>query len=229
MTEFDQLHPALQYHIVNSLGWSTLRPTQLQAIAPILAGQHFLLLAPTAGGKTEAAIMPVLSRMLSGNWPGVSVLYVCPIKALLNNLEQRLSYYAGLVGRRVAVWHGDVTATQKKKAMQDAPDILLTTPESLEGMLISTRIERQAWFGNVRVMIVDELHAFAADDRGWHLRAVLQRLEAYQSVPGAAIQRIGLSATVSNPEQLLHWFAPSGKRQVVGTAHVSTEIGRAHV
>lgn len=219
MIEFEKLHPALQYHVVNSLGWSSLRPTQLEAIDPILSGRHCLLLAPTAGGKTEAAIIPVLSRMMTQAWPGVSVIYVCPIMALLNNLEQRLSYYAGLVGRRVAVWHGDVTQSQKKHAIKDAPDILLTTPESLEGMLVSTRIDRTVWFANLRVVIADELHAFAADDRGWHLRAVLHRLQQY--VPNE-MQRIGLSATVSNPNELLNWFAPTGTKQVVGSASVST-------
>lgn len=220
MSEFEKLHPALQYHVVNTLGWSSLRSTQLQAIDPILSGINCLLLAPTAGGKTEAAIIPVLSRMMTDAWPGVSVIYVCPIKALLNNLEQRLSHYAGLVGRRVAVWHGDVTQSKKSHAIKDAPDILLTTPESLEGMLVSTRIDRQAWFGNLRVVIADELHAFAADDRGWHLRAVLHRLQQY--VPNE-LQRIGLSATVSNPTELLNWFAPTGTKQVVGSASVSTD------
>lgn len=220
MSEFEKLHPALQYHVVNSLGWNSLRPTQLQAIDPILSGVHCLLLAPTAGGKTEAAIIPVLSRMMTHAWPGVSVIYVCPIKALLNNLEQRLSYYAGLVGRRVAVWHGDVSQSQKGHALKDAPDILLTTPESLEGMLVSTRIDRKAWFGNLRVVIADELHAFAADDRGWHMRAVLHRLQQY--VP-QEMQRLGLSATVSNPEELLNWFAPTGLKKVVGSASVSTD------
>ena len=220
MKDFDQLHPALQYHVVNSLGWSTLRPTQLAAIAPIHAGTHCLLLAPTAGGKTEAAVIPMLSRMLKEAWPASSILYICPIKALLNNLEQRLSYYAGLVGRRVEVWHGDVSQSRKQRALKDAPDILLTTPESIEAMLISTRVDRQTWFGNLQSVIVDELHAFAADDRGWHLRAVLHRLDHYPEQP---LQRIGLSATVSNPQELLVWFAPRGDRTVVGSAGVSTD------
>ncbi len=220
ISEFEQLHPSLQYHVVNTLGWSTLRPTQLAAIAPIHAGSHCLLLAPTAGGKTEAAVIPLLSRMLKESWPGTSVLYICPIKALLNNLEHRLTHYAGLVGRTVEVWHGDVSQSRKKKALKEAPDILLTTPESIEAMLISVRVDRPAWFGNLRVVVVDELHAFAADDRGWHLRAVLQRLEHYLPQP---LQRIGLSATVSNPVELLDWFAPVGKRCVVGSASVSTD------
>lgn len=220
MNEFDQLHPAVQYHVVNSLGWSTLRPTQLAAIAPIHAGAHCLLLAPTAGGKTEAAAIPVLSRMLHEEWPAASVLYICPIKALLNNLEQRLSQYAGLVGRRVEVWHGDISQSRKQRALKDAPDILLTTPESIEAMLISTRVDQEAWFGNLQSVIIDELHAFAADDRGWHLRSVLHRLDQYLKRP---LQRIGLSATVSNPAELLAWLAPTGRREVVGSASVSTD------
>jgi ATP-dependent Lhr-like helicase len=90
---FEKLHPALQYHIVNSLGWSTLRPAQLAAIEPILSEKDCLILAPTAGGKTEAAIIPVLSRILTAEWNGLSVIYLCPTKALLNNLEERLSRY----------------------------------------------------------------------------------------------------------------------------------------
>lgn len=220
MNEFEQLHPSVQYHVVNTLGWSTLRPTQLQAIEPIHAGTHCLLLAPTAGGKTEAAIIPVLSRMLKEQWPATSVLYICPIKALLNNLEHRLTHYAGLVGRRVEVWHGDVSQSRKNRALKDAPDILLTTPESIEAMLISTRVDRPEWFGNLQTVIVDELHAFASDDRGWHLRSVLYRLDQYLQRP---LQRIGLSATVSNPQELLSWFAPTGARAVVGSASVSTD------
>ncbi len=217
---FERLHGALQYHIVNSMGWSGLRSTQADAVAPILQGQHCLILAPTAGGKTEAAIIPVLSRMATGEWPGPSVLYVCPIKALLNNIESRLSRYAGFVGRTVQVWHGDVGQGAKARAKRSAPDILLTTPESLEGMLISTKGDRASWFGSIRVVIVDELHAFAGDDRGWHLRAVIKRIEAYARQP---IQRIGLSATVGNPNELLDWFAGAGERQVVGSSSVSTD------
>ena len=197
-----------------------MRPTQLAAIEPIHAGSHCLLLAPTAGGKTEAAAIPILSKMLIEAWPATSVLYICPIKALLNNLEHRLSHYATLVGRRVEVWHGDISQSRKNRALKDAPDILLTTPESIEAMLISVRVNRPAWFGNLRAVIVDELHAFAADDRGWHMRSVLNRLDQYLERP---LQRIGLSATVSNPTELLAWFAPNGNRVVVGSESVSIE------
>ena len=85
---FDLLHPIVQHHIVNSLGWRELRPLQDQAIAPILAGEHVLSLAPTAGGKTEAAAFPVLSQILTERRPGLATLYVCPLRALLNNLHR---------------------------------------------------------------------------------------------------------------------------------------------
>ena len=214
MTGFDRLHPALQHHIVNSLGWRTLRPLQEQAIAPLLDGAHALLLAPTAGGKTEAAFFPLLSRMLSEDWRGLSLLYVCPIRALLNNLEVRLAGYTTLVGRRVARWHGDASESERRLIRTEPPDVLLTTPESLEVMLVSGRIDRGKLLGGIRAVIVDELHAFAGDDRGWHLLAVLERVCKHA---GREIQRVGLSATIGNPDELLEWLAGrcDGPRVVV--------------
>ena len=203
MTAFDRLHPSLQHHIVNSLGWRELRALQEQAITPILDGRHCLLLAPTAGGKTEAAVFPLLSRMLAENWRGLSVLYVCPIRALLNNLEERLSGYAGLVGRSCGLWHGDVGQATKSRILAEPPDILLTTPESLEALLISNRTDKPYFFGSVKAAVVDEIHAFAGDDRGWHLLAVLDRIVR---LAGHPLERIGLSATVGNPKDLLHWL-----------------------
>lgn len=204
MNAFDKLHPSLQHHIVNSLGWPGLRPLQQATIEPVLGGEHAILLAPTAGGKTEAASFPVFSRMLSENWQGLSVLYICPIKALLNNLEQRLSYYGSLLGRSVALWHGDISAARKSKIIASPPDILLTTPESLEVMLDSARIDHRELFSNIHTVIIDEVHAFAGDDRGWHLLSVLERISV---IANREIQRLGLSATVGNPEVLCDWLA----------------------
>lgn len=201
---FERLHPAVQYHVVNSLGWPGLRPLQEQAVGPLLDGHHALLIAPTAGGKTEAAMLPVLSRMLSEEWRGISVVYVCPIKALLNNLEPRLAHLARLLGRSVQVWHGDIGQGSKAAVEREPPDILLTTPESLEGILIGSRRDHRRLLGNVRCVVVDEVHAFAGDDRGWHLLVLLERLRA----AGAPLeQRIGLSATVGDPAALLEWLA----------------------
>src|SRR5437588_64388 len=98
----DTLDPVLTHHIVNSLGWPDLRPLQRAAVVPLLRGDDALLLAPTASGKTEAAVFPLLTRMTEQKWSGTSLLYVCPLKALLNNLQPRLERYAGWIGRRTA-------------------------------------------------------------------------------------------------------------------------------
>jgi ATP-dependent Lhr-like helicase len=197
------------------MGWGDLRPTQSDAIAPIHAGEDVLLLAPTAGGKTEAAFLPLLSRGAGDGWTGLSVLYLCPLKALLNNLEPRLSRYAGFVGRKVGLWHGDVGGPARKRMLSDSPDVLLTTPESVEAILVSASVDHQSLFSGLRAVVVDELHAFAGDDRGWHLLAILARLER---LAGRRLQRIGLSATVGNPDDLLAWLTRERGGRIVGSS-----------
>ncbi len=226
MTGFDRLHPSLQHHVVNSLGWCELRPLQYEAIAPVLDGLNCLLLAPTAGGKTEAAVLPVLSKMMQEDWRGLSVLYVCPIRALLNNLNDRLTYYAGLVGRSCGLWHGDVAQAVKARILNEPPDLLLTTPESLEALLVSRRTDRAYFFGHLKAVIVDEIHAFAGDDRGWHLLAVIERI---RKLAGLDVQRIGLSATVGNPERLLTWLCGSSERQRAVIAPPAPQTADAEV
>src|SRR5665647_1748471 len=214
-----ELSPALEYHVVNTLGWTDLRPLQRAAIGPVLSGDDCLLIAPTAGGKTEAAFFPVLSRMEDEQWRGLSVLYVTPLRALLNNLHPRLEGYASWVGRRVGLWHGDVGDGPRKRILADRPDVLLTTPESLESMLVSRRVDHRALFADVRAIIIDEVHAFAGDDRGWHLLAVLERIQRLARRP---IQRIGLSATVGNPDEMLRW-AQGSQASAGRPGHVVTE------
>lgn len=219
---FSLLHPGVQYHLANTLRWDGLRPTQAAAVRPILAGDDALVLAPTAGGKTEAATFPLLSVMAEQDWQGTSVLYVCPLRALLNNLQPRLHGYAQWLGRTAAVWHGDVGQPARQRILQERPDILLTTPESLEAMLVSTKVDPRALFSGLHTVVVDEVHAFAGDDRGWHLLAVLERLAR---VAGRPLQRIGLSATVGNPDELLTWLQGSATdrpRRVVDPAVPTT-------
>ncbi|MFG1952680.1 DEAD/DEAH box helicase [Micromonospora sp. NPDC048830] len=205
------LDPVVVHHLVNTLGWRDLRPMQRAAVAPVRGGQDALLLAPTAGGKTEAALFPLLSRMAEQRWTGTSVLYLAPLKALLNNLHPRVEQYAGWLGRRAALWHGDVSGSRRRAVLYERPDILLTTPESLESMLVSTKVDHHLFFAGLHAVVVDEVHAFAGDDRGWHLLAVLERLSR---VAGRPLQRIGLSATVGNPTELLTWLqgAEAGSR-----------------
>ena len=209
MTAFDRLHPAVQYHVVNSLGWPSLRSVQEESIGPILDGANLIVLAPTAGGKTEAAFLPLLSHTLSEKWTGLSVLYVSPIKALLNNQQERLERYYSLVGRRAALWHGDVGAGEKNRLRDEQPDCLLTTPESLEAILISARSRPDEFFRHVRAVVIDEVHAFAGSDRGWHLLALFQRIGRLATHD---LQRIGLSATVGNPHEMLKWLSAGSSR-----------------
>lgn len=209
MPGFDLLDPVVQHHIVNSLGWPGLRPLQEEAAGPIVNGSDAILLAPTAGGKTEAAMFPLLTRMQSERWAGISVLYVCPLKALLNNLQPRLAEYAAWVGRDAMTWHGDVGQSVRGRIKRDRPDILLTTPESLESMLVSESVDASKFLGGVQAVVVDEVHAFAGDDRGWHLLAVLARLE---SLLDRKLQRVGMSATVGNPDELLGWLQGGATR-----------------
>lgn len=203
--------------MVNTLGWPGLRELQQHAIDPVMDREDCVLLAPTAGGKTEAATFPLLSTMAAEGWTGLSVLYVCPLRALLNNLHPRLETYTGWLGRSAGLWHGDTSQSRRQAMLRDRPDVLLTTPESLESMLVSTKVDARDLFRDLQAVVVDEVHAFAGDDRGWHLLGVLERL---QHLAGRPIQRIGLSATVGNPDELLSWLQGSGRgerpSQVVG-------------
>jgi ATP-dependent Lhr-like helicase len=209
MPGLERLHPHLQHGIVHDLGWRSLRPVQDLTIEAILDGCNAVVLAPTAGGKTEAAMFPLLSRILSENLAPVAVLYVCPIRALLNNQEERLRSYAHMVGLEVFKWHGDVSDSKKQGFRGTPAHILMTTPESLEVMLISARTDAKALFQNLSAVVVDEVHAFAGDDRGAHLAAILERLV---TLCGRDVQRIGLSATVGNPLVIGQWLAGSSKR-----------------
>lgn len=201
---FSKLHPTLQYHIVNSIGWSSLRPIQEACIDPVLSNKSLVILAQTAGGKTEASFFPLMSRILTENWKPLSTLYICPLKALLNNQEQRLRKYFEMIGHRAEVWHGDITPSAKKKIIQEPPSCLLTTPESLEAILVSKRTNNLAMFANIKSVVIDEAHAFAGDDRGWHLLSLLRRIS---EIANRSIQRIGLSATVGNPEDMAEWLS----------------------
>lgn len=206
---WDRLSPAMQYQIVNGLRWLELRPVQLNAIGPIVDGENCVVLAPTAGGKTEAAFFPLLSQMDREDWSPVSVIYVAPIVALLNNQEERLQRYAAMLGRRAFKWHGDVGPSARRRFLAEPADILLTTPESLEVMLVSANVPARRLFRGLRAVVIDEIHAFAGDDRGGHLSAVLERLSRFC---GQDVQRIGLSATVGNPGDILRWVQGSSKR-----------------
>lgn len=205
------LDAAIEYHIVNSLGWPGLRPLQAASVEPVRSGTDCVLVAPTAGGKTEAALFPLLSEMAEGNWSGTTILYVTPLRALLNNIHSRVSVYCSWLGRTVGLWHGDVGQSERRRMLADRPDILLTTPESIEAMLVSRRVDHERFLGSVRAVVIDELHAFAGSDRGWHLLGVLERVER---IARRRSQRVGLSATIGNPEAVGTWMQGSTEGRI---------------
>lgn len=208
MSAFSRFAPLLQEKIVHRVGWSSLRPVQELASDAILDGNNCIILAPTAGGKTEAAMFPVLSGCLTQQELGLRVLYICPTRALINNQEQRLDEYASMLGLGAFKWHGDVTAATKKKFLKEPSEIIITTPESLEVMLVSGSVPTAKLFKNLKYVIIDEVHALASCDRGDHIISVLERIRAYCKND---FQRIGLSATVGNPKQILEWLQGSSK------------------
>ena len=209
MSAFTCFPPRLQEAIVSRLGWSSLRPVQELSAHALFDEKNAIILAPTAGGKTEAAVFPMLAKLMRNEPDGLGLIYIAPIKALLNNQADRLSEYAEMVGLRCFMWHGDVKQSQKN-AFQKAPaDILMTTPESLEVMLLSPRVAHKRLFSDVRGVIVDEVHALAGTDRGAHFMSVLERLAQNTNND---IQRIGLSATVGNPYDILSWLQGSSAR-----------------
>ena len=212
MSTFAQFPPRLQEAIVSRLGWTSLRPVQELAGEAILAGKNAVMLAPTAGGKTEASIFPVLGQLMEKPTESVGALYVAPIKALLNNQEERLGIYTEMVGLRRFVWHGDAGQSERHAFADEPAELLMTTPESLEVMLLSSWVPVAKLFRDLRVVIIDEVHAMAGTDRGAHLMSVLERLARF--TPND-IQRIGLSATVGNPAEILTWLSGTSNRDGV--------------
>jgi ATP-dependent Lhr-like helicase len=212
MGAFARFPARLQQAIVSRKGWSSLRPVQDLAGEAILDGKNCVVLAPTAGGKTEASIFPVLAGLLSSPPESVGALYIAPIKALLNNQEDRLGLYMEMVGLDRFLWHGDIPQNERTKFLREPTELLMTTPESLEVMLVSTKIATAKLFADLRYVIIDEVHAMAGADRGAHLMSVLERLARFTPHD---VQRIGLSATVGNPNAILEWLRGSSKREGV--------------
>jgi len=212
VSTFATFPPRLQEAIVSRLGWTSLRPVQELAGAAILAGKNAVVLAPTAGGKTEASIFPVIAGLMERPAEGVGALYIAPIKALLNNQEDRLGTYTEMVGLRRFVWHGDASPHTKRAFVEEPAELLMTTPESLEVMLLSSWVPVKRLFQDLRVVIIDEVHALAGTDRGTHLLSVLERLARFTEND---IQRIGLSATIGNPADIVKWLTGTSQREGV--------------
>ena len=214
---FDRLAPPLQRWLWEQ-GWSGLRAAQAEALAPILEGQQDVVIAAaTASGKTEAAFLPLLTRLWQGDGQGV-VLYVAPMKALINDQRERLSLICERLELPVYPWHGDIGEAPRKRFVAAPRGVVLITPESLESLLFRKGAELRYLFGRLEAIVVDELHAFIGNERGRQLQSLLHRLEA---ALGRRVQRVGLSATLGDMGLAADFLRPDegeNIRLIVSTA-----------
>lgn len=214
----------LSAHLADAIalahGWKSPTEVQRAAIPPVLAGHNTLVLAPTAGGKTEAALLPLLDLVRREGWKPTSILAVSPMKALLDDQLGRYQALGRLVGATAFAWHGDTTNDQRKSFIADRTDVLLTTPESLEILL--HRSDARDVLGGIRAVVVDEVHAMVGTARGAQLAAVLERLEQRCRDD---LQRVGLSATVGTPDEVLAWLGGSSYRErtLAGVSGAATQ------
>ena len=180
-------------------------PTEIQQLAlPVLeSDSDALLISPTGTGKTEAALLPLLSRRLATPSDPISVLYVTPLRALNRDLEHRLVTMVREVGLSAAVRHGDTSSAARLAQSRHPPDLLLTTPETLQVLLVGRHL--RAALSNVRTVVVDEVHELVGSDRGAQLGLTLERLDA---LTARSVRRIGLSATVGNPDEVARFLSP---------------------
>ena len=195
--------------------------TEIQELAiPLLDTEaDALLLSPTGTGKTEAALLPLLSQRLAAPSPAISLLYVTPLRALNRDLEHRLVSLVRDVGLTAAVRHGDTTAAARLAQSKSPPDLLLTTPETLQILLVGKRLREG--LRHVRTVVVDEIHELVGSDRGAQLGLTLERLDAWT---GRRVRRIGLSATVGNPEEVARFLAPAPRHIEVRTAREPRDL-----
>ena len=193
---FDLLDTRIQRWIVHA-GWDTLRSAQEQAI-PIILGANLdvIVSAPTAAGKTEAVFFPTLTKILQEDLPSIRVLYVAPLKALINDQFSRLELLCQDLEIPVHRWHGDVGQTRKTNLVKHPRGLLLITPESLEAVLMRQGPRAASMFKHLDYTILDEVHSYIGSERGAQLRSLMHRVE---TIAQKFVPRIGLSATLSEP------------------------------
>ena len=212
MDVYQRYAPFIQDYI-HRAGWQTLRAVQNAAGDAIFNTQdNVLLTASTASGKTEAAFFPILTLLDEEPSKTVGALYIAPLKALINDQFGRLGELCEEAGIRVTRWHGDAAQTQKRQLLRNPSGILQITPESLESLLINKHCEIPSLFGDLRFIVIDEIHSLLRGDRGMQTFCLIERL---CRVAECRPRRIGLSATIGNPEEAGRFLAAGSGRGCV--------------
>jgi len=199
---FKLLAESVQEGLVE-LGFSEPTLPQILAIPPILNGENVLLIAPTGSGKTEAVLLPIFSNFVQQREErGISIVYITPLRALNRDMLKRLSFWASKLGISIEVRHGDTEIKLRRRQALFPPNMLVTTPETLQAILPGSRMKQH--LSHVKHVIVDEVHELASSKRGVQLTVALERLA---DIVGREFQRIGLSATVGNPQRVAKFIA----------------------
>lgn len=224
MNVFDRYAPFIQDYVYRS-GWQMLRGVQNAAGEAIFGGQdNVLLTASTASGKTEAAFFPILTLLAEDPPHSVGVLYIAPLKALINDQFGRLSELCAEADIPVTRWHGDAPQTQKRKLLRKPRGVLQITPESLESLLINKHMEIPSLFGDLRFIVIDEIHSLLRGDRGLQTFCLIERI---CKLAGCDPRRIGLSATIGDPEAAGQFLAAgSGRPTVIPRFEGGREVWR---
>ena len=218
MTEADRIFlkfPSFIQEYIYSHGWDELRSTQIDAARVIFdTDANLLLSSGTASGKTEAAFFPIITDILSHPEceSSVSVLYVAPLKSLINDQFERLTDLFDLTGITVTHWHGDVGASHKNKLLKNPTGVLQITPESLESMLMNRSNDIPRLFGSLRFIVIDEIHSMMSADRGNQILCQLSRLSR---LIGYSPRRVGLSATLGDLDSAARWLGAGSGRETV--------------
>jgi ATP-dependent helicase Lhr and Lhr-like helicase len=208
---FNQLAPQIQRYLWSEQ-WESLRDVQIQSIPLVLDGtRDVVIAAATASGKTEAAFLPALTRLLATEPLGL-IVYISPLKALINDQFGRLERLCAELEIPVCPWHGDIGATAKRRFLKAPAGVLLITPESLEAMLCNRGTSIGHVFARANYFVIDELHAFIGSERGKQLQSILHRIER---VVDRAVPRIGLSATLGDMQLAADFLRPGGDVAIV--------------